>query len=72
MITRPLDREDANIAIIKHIYPETGEFVCKIQLFENEQILIENDNIVFPPYAFELTEAELEELGVKYTEFEEV
>ena len=33
---------------------------------------MENDNIVFPPDAFELTEAELEELGVKYTEFEEV
>ena len=74
MITRPItDRTDANLAIIKHIYPATGEFLCTIQLIENEVVIQENDNVVFPPDAFELTEAEKEELGVvTYTEFEEV
>ena len=73
MITRELQREDANRAIIKHIYPETKEFLCAIQLVDNDTIIQQNDNIVFPADAFELTPEELEELGVKqYTEFEEV
>ena len=73
MITREVQREDANIAIIKHIYPATGEFVCTIQQIENDVVVQENHNIVFPPDAFELTEAEKEELGVvTYTEFEEI
>lgn len=73
MITREVNREDSNLAIIKHIYPATGEFLCTIQLIENEVVIQENDNVVFPPDAFELTEAEKEELGVvTYTEFEEV
>ena len=73
MITREVNREDSNLAIIKHIYPATGEFLCTIQLIENEVLIQENHNIVFPADAFELTDEELEELGVpKYTEFEEV
>ena len=72
MITRIIDREDSNLAIIKQILCDTQEFVCTIQLIENEVLIQENHNIVFPPDAFVLTDEELEELGVKYTEFEEL
>ena len=70
MITREVNREDSNLAIIKHIYPATGEFVCTIQLIENEVVVQENDNIVFPADSFVLTDEEFEELG--YTKFEEI
>ena len=70
MITREVIRDDANLAIIKHIYPATGEFVCTIQLIENEVVVQENDNIVFPADSFVLTDEEFEELG--YTKFEEI
>ena len=59
MITREVNREDANLAIIKHIYPATGEFLCTIQMVEEGVIIQENDNIVFPKDAFTLTEDEL-------------
>ena len=61
MITREVNREDSNLAIIKHIYPATGEFVCTIQLIENGEVIRENDNVVFPKDAFTLTEDELKE-----------
>ena len=73
MITREVNREDSNLAIIKHIYPATGEFLCTIQLIENEVVIQENDNVVFPADAFVLTDEELEELGVKtHTDYEEL
>ena len=61
MITREVNREDSNLAIIKHIYPATGEFLCTIQLIEEGVIIQENDNIVFPADAFTLTEDEVKE-----------
>ena len=78
MITREVNREDSNLAIIKHIYPATGEFVCRIQLIENDVVIQENDNIVFPADYFTLTDEEKEELGymkferADYTDFEEL
>ena len=61
MITREVNREDSNLAIIKHIYPATGEFVCTIQMVEDGEVIMENDNVVFPKDAFQLTEDELKE-----------
>ena len=61
MITRILEREDSNLAIIKHIYPATGEFLCTIQMVEEGEVIRENDNIVFPADAFTLTEDEVKE-----------
>jgi hypothetical protein len=61
MITREVNREDSNLAIIKHIYPATGEYLCKIQLIENGEVIRENENVIFPADAFQLTEDELKE-----------
>ena len=61
MITREVIRDDANLAIIKHIYPETKEFLCTIQQIEDGVIIMENDNIVFPADAFTLTKDEIKE-----------
>ena len=61
MITREVSRDDANFAIIRHIYPATGEYVCTIQLIENGEVIKENDNVVFPKDAFTLTEDEIKE-----------
>ena len=65
MITRQINRDDSNRAIITHIYPATGEFVCTIQQVEDEVVIWQEDNIVFPPDSFELTADELTHLGVK-------
>jgi len=65
MITRTVEREDGNRVIIRHIYPATQEYVCTLQLIVDDVVVMENDNLVFPPEAFELTEEELVELGVK-------
>ena len=64
MVTREVNREDGNRVIIRHIYPATQEFVCTLQLIVDDVVVMENDNLVFPPDAFELTEEELVELGV--------
>ena len=61
MITRAIEREDGNLAIIKQIFSETGEFLCTIQLIENGEVIKENDNVVFPKDAFTLTEDEAKE-----------
>lgn len=61
MITREVNREDSNLAIIKHIYPATGEYLCTIQLVENGEVIRENDNVIFPADTFTLTEDELRE-----------